>query len=62
LTGATRRSYFNTFDLEFDTELHFIISRFAFVRWGECIDCVTVLTPRPIHAGMVTLRKPSTRR
>jgi hypothetical protein len=48
LHGAKRRSYFNTFDLDFDAEKHFIISRFAFVRWGECIDCASVLLPKAV--------------
>jgi hypothetical protein len=41
--GAKRRSYFNTFDLDRETEKGFVLCRFAFVRWGECVDCTTVL-------------------
>jgi hypothetical protein len=41
--GAKRRSYFNTFDLDRKTEKGFVLCRFAFVRWGECVDCTTVL-------------------
>jgi hypothetical protein len=41
--GAKRRSYFNTFDVDRKTEKGFVLCRFAFVRWGECVDCTTVL-------------------
>jgi hypothetical protein len=41
--GARKRSYFNTFDLDRTTEKGFVLCRFAFVRWGECVDCTTVL-------------------
>jgi hypothetical protein len=43
--SAKRRSYFNTFDLDRTSEKGFVLCRFAFVRWGECVDCTTVLIP-----------------
>jgi|SRR5271165_457695 len=42
-TGAKRRTYFNTFDLDRTSEKGFVVCRFAFLRWGECVDCITVL-------------------
>ncbi len=41
-SGAKRRTYFNAFDLD-RSEKGFVISRFAFVRWGECVDCTTII-------------------
>jgi hypothetical protein len=43
-----KRSYFNTFDLDPASEKGFVICRFAFVRWGDCVDCTTVLIPEPL--------------
>jgi hypothetical protein len=50
--------YFNTFDLDRDSEPGFLVARFAFVRWGECLDCLTVLIPRVlVDAGREGLLK-----
>lgn len=47
-SGAKRRSYFNTFDLDRKSEKGFVIARFAFVRWGECVDCTTIIFANPV--------------
>jgi hypothetical protein len=46
--GAKRRGYFNTFDVDRTTEKGFVLCRFAFVRWGECVDCTTVLVAESV--------------
>jgi|SRR5271165_5305114 len=47
-SGAKRRSYFNTFDLDRKSEKGFFVARFAFVRWGECVDCTTIILTNPV--------------
>jgi hypothetical protein len=42
-SGAKRRTYFNTFDLDRKSEKGFVVARFAFVRWGDCVDCTTII-------------------
>jgi len=50
--------YFNTFDFDRESEPGFLVARFAFVRWGECLDCLTVLLPKLlVDAGKETFLK-----
>jgi hypothetical protein len=54
--GAKKRSYFNAFDLD-RTEKGFVVSRFAFVRFGDCLDCMTIVLAETLvgHARTILL-------
>jgi hypothetical protein len=41
-SGAKKRTYFNSFDID-RSEKGFVISRFAYVRFGEIVDCLTIV-------------------
>ena len=43
---AKRQTYFNAFDFDRESEPGFVVARFAFVRWGECVDCITIIIPK----------------
>jgi len=43
---AKHRFYFNAFVFDRESEPGFVLARFAFVQWGECLNCMTMVFPK----------------